>query len=65
VFSNLKRWALGVFHGLRRPHLRRYLDEFVWRWNRRRHMACAFDSLLGLGARIAPATARDFVDQRA
>ena len=29
VFSNLKRWALGTFHGLRRAHLRRYLDEFV------------------------------------
>ena len=28
VFSNLKRWALGTFHGLRRAHLRRYLDEF-------------------------------------
>ena len=36
VFSNLKRWALGTFHGLRRAHLRRYLDEFVFRWNRRR-----------------------------
>ena len=24
VFSNLKRWALGTFHGLRRAHLRRY-----------------------------------------
>ena len=35
VFSNLKRWALGTFHGLRRAHLRRYLDEFVFRWNRR------------------------------
>ena len=32
VFSNLKRWALGTFHGLRRAHLRRYLDEFVFRW---------------------------------
>ena len=39
VFSNLKRWALGTSHGLRRPHLRRYLDEFVFRWNRRRHTA--------------------------
>ena len=64
VFSNLKRWALGVFHGLRRPHLRRYLDEFVFRWNRRRHTATAFDSLLGIGTRLAPATYRDFVDQR-
>lgn len=64
VFSNLKRWGLGVYHGLRRQHLRRYLDEFVFRWNRRRHTASAFDTLLGLGARLAPATARDFVEQR-
>jgi hypothetical protein len=63
VFSNLKRWALGVFHGLRRQHLKRYLDEFVWRWNRRRHTACAFDALLGLGACLAPATARDLVER--
>jgi hypothetical protein len=27
--------------------------------------ASAFDALLGIGARLAPATARDFVDQRA
>ena len=64
MFANLKRWALGVFHGLRRPHLRRYLDEFVFRWNRRRHTASAFDTLLGIGARLAPATARDLIDQR-
>ena len=56
VFSNLKRWALGTFHGLRRAHLRRYLDEFVFRWNRRRHTATAFDTLLGIGARLRPAT---------
>lgn len=64
VFSNLKTWALGTFHGLRSQHLKRYLDEFVFRWNRRRHTAPAFDSLIGLGARLAPATARDFVQQR-
>jgi hypothetical protein len=33
VFSNLKTWAKGVFHGLRKCHLQRYLDEFVFRWN--------------------------------
>jgi hypothetical protein len=64
VFSNLKRWAKGVFHGLRKRHLQRYLDEFVFRWNRRRHMCSAFDTLLGIGVRLAPATYRDFVDQR-
>lgn len=64
VFANLKRWGLGVFHGLRRQHLRRYLDEFVFRWNRRRHTARAFDTLLGIAARLTPATGRDFVEQR-
>jgi predicted RNA-binding Zn-ribbon protein involved in translation (DUF1610 family) len=64
VFSNLKRWALGTFHGFRRAHLRRYLDEYVFRWNRRRHTRAAFDSLLGLATRLTPATYRDVVDQR-
>ncbi len=36
VFSNLKRWALGVYHGLRSKHLPSYLNEFVFRFNRRR-----------------------------
>ncbi len=64
VVSNLKRWAKGVFHGLRKRHLQRYLDEFVFRWNRRRHIHGAFDTLLGIGVCLAPATCRDFVDQR-
>ncbi len=50
VFANAKRWALGVYHGLRAPHLQRYLDEFVFRFNRRRTPQAAFASLLGLAA---------------
>ena len=65
VFSNLKTWAKGVFHGLRKCHLQRYLDEFVFRWNRRRHMRSGFDTLLGIGVGLGPATCRDFVEQRA
>jgi hypothetical protein len=65
VFSNLKRWAKGVFHGLRKRHVQRYLDEFVFRWNRRRHTKSAFDTLLGIGIGLGPATYRDFVQQRA
>lgn len=65
VFSNLKRWAKGVFHGLRKAHVQRYLDEFVFRWNRRRHTRISFDRLLGLGIGLGPASYRDFVDQRA
>ena len=64
VFSNFKRWAKGTFHGLRKAHIQRYLNEFVFRWNRRRHMRGAFGRLLGTGVDLAPATYRDFVEQR-
>jgi predicted RNA-binding Zn-ribbon protein involved in translation (DUF1610 family) len=56
VFANLKTWALGVYHGLRRPHLQAYLDEFVFRFNRRRTRHAAFRTLLGIGVKITPAT---------
>ena len=64
VFSNLKRWGTGVYHGLREAHLDRYLDEFVFRWNRRRHTRVAFNSLLGIATALPHASYRDFVDQR-
>ncbi len=56
VISNLKTWALGVYHGLRRPHLQSYLDEFVFRFNRRRTPHAAFRTLLGIAVAIEPAT---------
>ncbi len=56
VFSNLKTWALGVYHGLRRKHLQAYLDEFVFRFNRRRSRHAAFRRLLGFSVTIPPAT---------
>ena len=65
MFSNLKRWAMGVLHGLRRKHFQRYLDEFVFRCSRRRHRRSSFDTLPGIGLRLKPATYRDFVDGRA
>src|SRR5215203_2372622 len=45
-------WA----HGLRPGHLQAYLDEFVFRFNRRRTPHAAFDRLLGLGLTLQPAT---------
>ena len=56
VFANAKRWALGVYHGLRPAHLQAYLDEFVFRFDRRRTPHAAFDRLLGLGLTLEPAT---------
>jgi hypothetical protein len=54
IFANLKVWALGVYHGLRRQHLQSYLDEFVFRFNRRRTRHAAFRSLLGIAAAQPP-----------
>src|SRR3954467_6433570 len=55
VLANAKRWGLGVYHGLRRPHLQGYLDEFVFRFNRRHTPAAAFERLLGLAVALQPA----------
>src|SRR3954452_23542446 len=38
------------YHGLRRKHLQTSLDEFVFRFNRRRARHAAFRSLLGIAA---------------
>jgi hypothetical protein len=56
VFANLKRWALGVYHGLRRQHLQSYLDEFVFRFNRRHTRHAAFRSLLAIAVAKMPTT---------
>lgn len=46
IFSNLKSWAAGVYHGLRKKHIQAYLDEFVFRFNRRKNRAEGFVTLL-------------------
>jgi hypothetical protein len=38
-----------------------HLDEFVFRWNRRRWRRASFDTLLGLSMRLPHAGFRDFV----
>jgi transposase-like protein len=63
VFANAKRWALGVYHGLRAPHLQRYLDEFVFRFNRRRTPPAAFASLLGLATHLPHASYHMLISQ--
>jgi hypothetical protein len=65
LFSNLKRWGLGVYHGLRKTNLQHDLDEFVFRFNRRRTRHAAFDTLLGIGARTAPAPYRVLIRKAA
>lgn len=57
--SNLKTWLQGTHRGVSPEHLQVYLDEFVFRHNRRRTPMAAFQTLLGLGAVRAPSTYRE------
>jgi transposase-like protein len=50
VFSNLKSWLLGTYHGVSPQHLQAYLNEFAFRFNRRFYPFNAFRSLLGISA---------------
>jgi len=54
VFSLLKRWGLGTYHGLRRKHINTYLEEFVFRYNRRFYRHASFATLLGIVAHREP-----------
>jgi len=54
AISNMKTWLNGTHHGVGRPHLQAYLDEYVFRFNRRRTPEAAFHTFLGLGSVHAP-----------
>ena len=54
AFSNLKTWLAGTHHGVEPKYLSRYLDEFVFRYNRRKTPMAAFQSLLGIASSIPP-----------
>lgn len=56
VFGNLQTWLRGTHHGVGHKHLQVYLDEFAFRFNRRRTPQAAFQTLLGLGAQRGPTT---------
>jgi transposase-like protein len=56
VFGNLEPWHLGPHHGVSPKHLQGYLNEFVFRFNRRFWPLVAFDSILKIAARVKSAT---------
>jgi hypothetical protein len=57
VFSNLKTWLQGTYHGrVEAKHLQAYLNEYVFRFNRRLWPFNAFNSLLGIGVEVESPT---------
>ena len=41
AIGNLQQWLIGTYHGVSRAQLQAYLDEFVFRHNRRRNPMAA------------------------
>ena len=54
AIGNLQQWLIGPHHGVSRGQLQVYLDEFVFRHNRRKLPMAAFQTLLGLGTGRQP-----------
>lgn len=52
VFSNLKAWLIGTHHGVSHKHLQAYLNEFAFRFNRRKVPMAAFQTVLGIGTHV-------------
>lgn len=64
VFALLKRWSLGTDHGLRREHIDSYLNEFVFRYNRRFYRHVSFETVLGLATRQGPMAYWEIIERQ-
>jgi hypothetical protein len=49
AIGNLQGWLIGTYRGVSKAQLQLYLDEFVFRHNRRKTPAAAFQTLFGFG----------------
>jgi transposase-like protein len=63
--SKLKAWLHGTHRWASREHLPVYLDEYVFRHNRRGNPHAAFQTLLGLSAHHQPSSYRQIIDHAA
>lgn len=61
AISNLKAWQHGTHRWVSAEHTQAYLDEYVFRHNRRGNPLAAFQSLLGLGAAHQPVTRKQII----
>jgi|SRR5208282_5117844 len=57
----MKRWGLGTYHGLRRQQIDTYLNEFVFRYNRRFYRRVSFETVLGFASRQRPTSYWDII----
>ena len=50
AFSHRKTCLMGTHHGVSKPHLQAYLNEFTFHFNHRFYPMTAFNSILGLAS---------------
>jgi transposase-like protein len=62
AFSNLRAWLMRAHHGVSQQHLPTYLNEFVFRFNRRFYPMPAFASVLGICVNLVGPTYRGLYD---
>lgn len=60
VFGNLDAWLLGTHHGVSSAHLQGYLNEFVFRFNRRFWPMVGFESVLKIAVQVESPTVKNF-----
>ena len=60
VFGNLDAWLLGTHHGVSSTHLQGYLNEFVFRFNRRFWPMVGFESVLKIAVQVESPTVQNF-----
>ena len=65
AISNLKAWLHGTHRWAAPEHLQSYLNEYVFRHNRRGNPHAAFQTLLGLSSAHNPVTYRQIIDRAA
>lgn len=63
AISNFKSWLRGTHRSVSNEHLQAYMDEFIFRYNRRNTPMAAFQRLLGLGTEQAPTTYGEIIEQ--
>ena len=64
LFGNLKTWLECTFHGVSPKHLQRYLDEFVFRFDRRWQETELFIRVLNRATQAAPCSYRQLTAER-
>jgi hypothetical protein len=61
VFSLLKRWGLGTYHGFRCEHIDTHLNEFIFRYNRRFYRHVSSETIPRLSAEYSPTPYWDII----